>query len=72
MDKNNIPCSISLDLSKAFETIGHSILFNQLRCYDLDGSTVNICKSYLSIRSQYVEFENAKSGILSINIGVPQ
>ena len=48
-----------INLSKAFQTIHHSIIFNKLRYYGLDGSTVNLFKSYLSNRSQYVEFENA-------------
>ena len=34
--------------------------------------TLNFLKSYLNNRSQFVEDGNAKSGILSINIGVPQ
>ena len=72
IDKHDVPFSIFIDPLKAFDTIDHSILFNKLRYYGLDGSTLNLFKSYLSNRSQYVEFENAKSDILSINIGVPQ
>ena len=33
---------------------------------------MNLLKSYLNNRSQYVEFENAHNDILFINIGVPQ
>ena len=55
-----------------FDIIDHSILFNKLSYYGLDGSTLNLFKSYLNNRSQYVEFEIAKSDILSTNIDVPQ
>ena len=72
MDKNDVPFRIYLYLSKAFEIIDHSMLFSQLRYYGLGRSILKIFKSYLNDRSQYVEFENAKSDILSINIGAPQ
>ena len=67
MDKHDVPFSIFLDLSKAMDTIDHSVLFNKLKYYVLDGSILNLFKSYLKNRSQYVEFLNVKSGILSIN-----
>ena len=72
MDKHDVPFKIFLDLSKAFDTIDHSILLNKLTYYGLERSSLNLLKSYLKNRSEYVEFENAKSDILSINIGVPQ
>ena len=72
MDKHDVPFNIFLDLSKAFDTIDHSILLNKLTYYGLERSSLNLLKSYLKNRSEYVEFENAKSDILSINIGVPQ
>ena len=72
MDNNDVPFSIFLDLSKTFDTIDHSILLNKLTYYGLGGSSLNLLKSYLNNRSQYVKFENAKSDILSTNFGVPQ
>ena len=72
MDNNDVPFSIFLDLSKTFDTIDHSILLNKLTYYGLDGFSLNLLKSYLNNRSQYVKFEYAKSDILSINFGVPQ
>ena len=72
MDKNDVQFSIFLDLSKAFDTTDHLKLFNKLRYYVLDGSTLNLFKSCLNNQSQYLKFENAKSDILSVNIGVPK
>ena len=54
------------------DTIDRLILLNKLKCYGLDGSTLNLFKSYLNNRSQHVIFENAKCAVLSINIGVLQ
>ena len=72
MDNNDVPFSVFLDLSKTFDTIDHSILLNKLTYYGLDGFSLNLLKSYLNNRCQYVKFEYAKSDILSINFGVPQ
>ena len=44
-----------MDLSKAFDCIVHSILVAKFRHYELDEISVNLLKSYLSNRYQYVE-----------------
>ena len=41
-------CNIFLDLSKAFDTVNHTILLNKLRYCGMDGTTEN----YLNIRKQ--------------------
>ena len=72
MDTNEIPLNIFLDLSKAFDTIDHSILLHKLKYYGLKGSTLNLFQSYLSNRKQYTEIEDTTSTILPIQVGVPQ
>ena len=72
MDNDEIPFSIFLDLSKAFDTIDHKILLEKLKHYGIDGIPFQLFKSYLSDRKQYVEINDAKSDVLQITTGVPQ
>ena len=72
MDTNEIPLNIFLDLSKAFDTIDHTILLNKLKYYGLKGPTLNLFQSYLTNRRQYTEIEDTTSTILPIQVGVSQ
>ena len=72
MDRNEIPFSIFLDLSKAFDTLDHSILLQKLNHYGIDGKALQLCESYLTNITQYVEINGVKSGALPITTGVPQ
>ena len=72
MDLNEIPIDIFLDLSKAFDTIDHTILLHKLKYYGLEQSTLRLIESYLKNRKQYTEIEESKSEILPLTIGVPQ
>ena len=72
MDTNEIRLNIFLDLSKAFDTIDHTILKNKLKYYGLKGSTLHLFQSYLNNRKQYTEIEDTTSTILPIYVGVSQ
>ena len=72
MDNNEIPISIFLDLSKAFDTIDHAILLHKLQHYGIDGIHLQLFKSYLSNIKQYVEIDDIKSNTLPITTGVPK
>ena len=72
MVKKETSINIFLDLSKAFDTIDHTILLAKLRYYGIHDTTLLLLKSYLNNRKQYVEFEDTKSEILPITVGVPQ
>ena len=72
LDKGETPISIFLDLSKAFDTIDHEILIGKLQYYGFHESALNLVKSYLNDRSQFVEFGNVTSERAYISTGVPQ
>ena len=72
MDQGDIPISIFLDLSKASDTLDHSILLNKLEYYGVKGNASQWFSSYLTGRYQYVDMEGVRSEISYIKTGVPQ
>lgn len=68
----NIPLTILLDLSKAFDTIDHKILLWKLEKYGLSRSSLALLANYLSYRFQYVHFDGRSSSMTKLTIGVPQ
>lgn len=72
MDKGKTPLSIFLDLSKAFDTLDHEILIQKLKHYGITGISLDLMRSYISGRQQFVEIENTKSDTLTLTTGVPQ
>ena len=72
MDNNETPLNIYLDMSKAFDTIDHTILINKLTFYDIHGVALDLIKSYLKNRYQFVEYDGVQSSMLPISTGVPQ
>lgn len=63
---------VFLDLSKAFDTIDHSILILKLQHYGIRGAPLDLFKNYLSNRSQFTMFKSTNSKILPVVCGVPQ
>ena len=72
LDQKKLPLAIFLDLSKAFDTIDHSILLNKLSYYGIQGTSLMWFNSYLTNRYQYVEFNDKHSNLKEIKTGVPQ
>ena len=63
---------IFIDLSKAFDTLDHSILLTKLENYGIRGQAHSLMASYLTERKQFVHFNSTSSDTLGIRYGVPQ
>ena len=56
IDRHEIPAGVFLDLSKAFDTLDHEILFVKLEHYGICDVALRWIKSYFSCRQQFVQF----------------
>ena len=72
LDRGDIAVGIFLDLSKAFDTVNHNILFDKLEHYGIRGLALKWVKSYFSNRLQFVDFNGHVSSRFNISCGVPQ
>ena len=76
LDKGKVTAGVLLDLSKAFDTVDHSLLVNKLEKYGIRGTALNWLESYLQDRRQYTEInhkhEIRKSNSAQVVCGVPQ
>ena len=66
-DRGEVAVGIFLDLSKAFDTENHDILFDKLRHYGIRGVALDWVKSYFSDRLQYVDFNGNSSSLQKIS-----
>ena len=72
LDEKQLPIAIFIDLSKAFDTIYHTILISKLEHYGVENNELQWFISYMHNRQQYVEIENTKSTTETITTGVLQ
>ena len=57
MESGNIPCTLYIDLSKAFDTLSFDILIHKLKYYGFSGTELKLLTSYLTNRTQYVKYK---------------
>ena len=72
IDAGKIPLNIFIDLSKAFDTLDHSILIDKLHYYGINGTELMLFKNYLTQRKQLTEVNGVMSTFQTIKTGVPQ
>ena len=71
-DERKYTVGVFLDLSKAFDTVDHNILFDKLAFYGVRGLPLDWLKNYFANRSQFVEYNGISSSHSTITCGVPQ
>ena len=71
-EKGESCLGIFIDFKKAFDTVDHGILLAKMEHMGIRGAPLELLKSYLSDRKQYVVFGGAESSQETISLGVPQ
>ena len=72
-NNNKLSALISLDLSKAFNSVNHITLITKLKDqFNFSKTACKLILSYLRDRIQFVEFKGVMSNLLYLHSGVPQ
>ena len=72
LDRGHSVIGTYLDLSKAFDTVKHSILLDKLKFYGIRGLAYKWFEQYLTGRQQLTYINGTYSNFREINSGVPQ
>ena len=72
IEKKNFSLGLFIDLSKAFDSLDHTILCNKLDHYGIRGIALDWFKSYLKSRNHYVDISGINSDSIEVEMGVPQ
>ena len=64
--------AIMMDLSKAFDTLNHKLLFKKLQAYGFDKISLSFIESYFTNRKQTTKIGDSFSKYQRIITGVPQ
>ena len=72
LDNRKIVGLVSMDLSKAFDMLPHSLIIQKLVKYGADDNTLSLIKDYLTDRKQRVKLPGTFSPWLPVQRGIPQ
>ena len=72
VDCGKLVGAVFIDLSKAFDVLGHSLLLDKLRSYGIQSTEYKWFTDYLFCRKQICCYNGAKSCPQALNVGVPQ
>ena len=68
----DLTAMIFIDLKKAFDTVGHSILLDKMKFCGISGIEHDLFRLYLNNRKQFCKVNVVSSDIKDTDIGVPQ
>lgn len=71
-ENRNMVLGIFIDFTKAFDYINHDLLIKKLEIYGIRGTALDLIKSYLAYRTQFVCLNSFNSSVKNILKGVPQ
>lgn len=71
-DKGELLAVMTMDLSKAFDVIAHSLLLAKLKAYGVGEDCCALLRDYLSDRSQRVKIGDTHSTWKQVSRGVQQ
>ena len=72
LDNKKVTAALSMDLSKAFNSLFHDILIAKIHPYGFEMSALKLIYSYLVDRTQAVKVKGGRSKERQIKSGVPQ
>jgi retron-type reverse transcriptase len=72
IDKGFNVVAVFLDLMKAFDTVNHGLLLEKFEVYGIRGKALDIIRSFLSNKYQFVETNCLKSDLRPVSRGVSQ
>ena len=72
LDSSEHSAAITIDLSKAFDSINHDLLLAKLSAYGVTKDALQLLRSYLTDRKQHVKTDGILSDWQIVRCGVPQ
>ena len=72
LDSSEHSAAITIDLSKAFDSINHNLLLAKLSAYGVTEDALQLLRSYLTDRKQHVKIDGNLSDWQIMKCGVPQ